>query len=132
MHASIKRHTGSAALIASLLVALVACDESAQDRARGFVRRTVPSSDSMPSMPDATRSGQSVSYVWDLETQMSPDAYAAWLRERLTDFQDVESTAARLHFSKLVSGDAYRLSLTIESGAAGGAHVHGQLIVSPD
>ena len=86
----------------------------------------------MPSMLEGARNAQSLSYVWDLETRMSPEAYGAWLRERLTDFQEVDSTLPRMHFSKLIGGDAYRLSLTIESGAAGGAHVHGQLIVSPD
>ncbi len=66
------------------------------------------------------------------KTRMSPIAYGAWLRERLTDFQEVESTVPGLHFAELVGGDAYRLSLTIEGGTAGGAHVHGQLTVSPD
>ena len=66
MHAITRRHTGSVALIACLLAALVACDESAQDRALGFVRRTIPSGDSMPSMPEGARNAQSLSYVWDL------------------------------------------------------------------
>ena len=134
MFTVIKRRLGSAALVTYVLVTvtLAACDDSAKGRALGLVRRTIPTGDSMPSLADAVRNGQSISYVWDVETPMSPNAYGAWLREQLTDFDVVESDLPRLRFAKLVGGDAYRLYLTIERGTAADTHVHGQLIVSPD
>ncbi len=127
-----RRRLGTAGVTTCLLVSLLACGESAQGRALGFVRRTIPSAVSMPSKPHGDRNAQSVSYVWDFETHMSPSDYTGWIREQVKDFQVIESTVPGLHFAKLVAGDEYRLTLTIESGAAAGTHVHGQLIASPD
>ena len=132
MFATIGRRIGGAALVTCVLATPLGCDDAAQTHAAESMRRTMPSGVSTPLLPDGVRNGQSVSYVWEFETRMSPSAYAAWLREQLTDFQMVESTLPRLHFAKLVGGDAYRLSFTIEGGEAGVTHVHGQLIVSPD
>ncbi len=132
MFAVAKRRIGNAALVTCLVVTVAACDDSAKGLALGLVRRTIPTGDSMPPLPEAARNGQSISYVWDMETPMGPNAYAAWLREHLTDFDLVDDAMPRLRFAKLVGGDAYRLSLTLVSGTAGNTYVHGQLIVSPD
>jgi hypothetical protein len=132
--------TGLGRIRAGVLVACMAfgafttlgCGDPIAVAARDVARRTAPPGDVAPSLSQPLWSNQSTQFVWDLDTHLNATAYGAWVRGALADFEVVNATGLALQMGKLIGGDAYRLSITMQSGTASVTHVHVQLTVSPD
>ena len=105
------------------------CDSS-RTTVQEILRRTIPPGDAVPTLSESARSGQSLQFIWDFDTHLTPSEYQAWL-EHVRDFEVVQEGQSRLSLATHIGGDAYRLLITAEPGT-GTTRIRAQLTASAD
>jgi hypothetical protein len=115
-----------------VVVALLVACHSSPDVASDILRRTIPLGQSVPVPSRTVVGGQSTNLKWDLETASSPSEYVAWVKPQFHDFQIVADAPSQLRLTKLIGGDASRLSILTEPRPNGGSRIYVELNVAPD
>lgn len=73
--------------------------------------RTLPAKGRLISGYPPSRRGQVLSASWEIETEMTGDAYTAWVTGQLPEFKAASSEPGTLCFTRKLEGDVYSVTL---------------------
>lgn len=79
------------------------------------LRRTVPAGAETPSLDGPHWTGTAARYRWTIATDLSPEAYANWLRVSLREYSAGGASPSDLTFSRRTIGDVYRLQVSAQA-----------------
>ena len=97
----------SALVLAAIIICACGSPNPVEQDIRSVQERTIPAGGRLTAAYSAQREGTSLRATWEIETDMSWEAYSRWIAPRLADFQQRASPDGTLRFARILEGDSY-------------------------